>query len=138
LTLVEQLHTTLSADLICAYESANYHVRSEKPFIMEVNKRSDRLSDLFWTYRVSCAAFITAYNPLSKPLPYEENQLRNKNLKSDVESMGLILISGYGQDSLGEWDREDSFLIFGLNLPDAKILGLKYEQNAIPNLILLN
>ena len=141
----EQVPTTLTANLIRSYERTHYHVSSEKPFTLILNKKSNRLRELFSNLRASCATYITAFNPLSCPLSYEENQSRNENLKSDIADMGLILISGFGQDPLGKWSKEESFLIFGLNLPDAKTLGVKYQQNAIlwcdidaiPKLILL-
>ena len=117
--------------LIKAYQAANYYVRSAQPFTLQIGKVSDGVIDLCRRYGLSSATFITAYNPFGEVLTDKENQQRNKQLKLEVNALDLPLIKGFGQDKLGEWGQEDSFLIFGLDLETAKAIGIKYEQNAI-------
>jgi hypothetical protein len=137
--------TTLDPSLIKAYEDANYYVRTAQPFTIQIGLKSDGVASWFRKLGVASAAFVTAYNPFGVVLSDKENKLRNKKLRSDMDTLGLTSVNGFGQDKLGDWGQEDSFLIFGLNLEDAKAAGIKHEQNAIvwcgndaiPQLILL-
>ena len=135
----------LSPDLISAYEITNFHVKAEPPFTLNVGKVSEELKVLLKQKRVDSAAFITAWNPYSKSLSDEENQSRNEQLKNELIIRSLKFIDGFGQDPLGQWDGEDSFLVLGIELEASKKLGVQFEQNAIiwsdndavPKLILL-
>lgn len=137
--------TTLSADLISAYEATNFHVKAEPAFILNVGKESEELKTLFKQNNISSAAFITAWNPYSKSLSDKDNQERNELLKAELGHRSLKFIDGFGQDPAGEWAGEDSFLVLGIGLEAAKKLGNQFEQNAIvwtdgdsvPKLILL-
>jgi len=135
----------LEPDLISAYEVTNFHVNAEPAFTLNIGRLSEELKALFKQSNVSNAAFITAWNPYSKSLSEEENQSRNDQLKNELNIRSLKFIDGFGQDPLGQWSGEDSFLVFGIDLEASKILGIQFEQNAIvwsdidavPKLILL-
>lgn len=121
----------MDSELIKAYQSAEYHVMSAKPFILELGKRSEGIVDLARRLKVDCVTFITAYNPYSEVLSDEDNAKRNKELKQDLDRLDLTIVKGYGQDPAMKWKKEDSFVVFGLGLVAAKELGIKYQQNAI-------
>jgi len=135
----------LAPDLINAYEVTNFHVKAEPAFTLNVGKVSEELKALFKQNKVSNAAFITAWNPYSKSLSEEENQSRNDQLKNELNIRSIKFIDGFGQEPLGQWSGEDSFLVFGIDLEASKKLGIQFEQNAIvwsdtdavPKLILL-
>jgi len=135
----------LEPDLISAYEVTNFHVKAEPAFTLNVGKVSEELKALFKQNNVSNAAFITAWNPYSKSLSDEENQSRNDQLENQLNIQSLTFIDGFGQDPLGQWSGEDSFLVFGIDLEASKKLGVQFQQNAIvwsdinaiPKLILL-
>lgn len=135
----------LAPDLISAYEITNFHVKAEPAFTLNVGKVSKELKALFKQNHVTSAAFITAWNPYSRSLSDEENQTRNDQLKNELNIRSLKFIDGFGQDPLGQWSGEDSFLVFGIDLEASKKLGIQFEQNAIiwsdtdavPKLILL-
>jgi len=135
----------LAPHLISAYEVTNFHVKAEPAFTLNVGKVSEELKALFKQNNFSSAAFITAWNPYSKSLSDEENQSRNDQLKNELTIRSLIFIDGFGQDPLGQWSGEDSFLVLGIELEASKKLGIQFEQNAIvwsdkdaiPQLILL-
>lgn len=135
----------LAPDLISAYEVTNFHVKTEPAFTLNVGKASEELKTLFKQNNVSNAAFITAWNPYSKSLSDEENKARNNELKNELIIRSLKFIDGFGQDQLGQWSGEDSFLVLGIELEASKKLGSQFEQNAIvwsdkdaiPQLILL-
>jgi hypothetical protein len=138
-------NTLLNQDLISAYEVTNFHVKAEPAFTLNVGKGSEELKTLFKQNNVTNAAFITAWNPYSKSLSDEENQARNDQLKNELFIRSLKFVNGFGQDPLGQWSGEDSFLVFGIDLEASKALGIQFEQNAIvwsdidaiPQLILL-
>lgn len=137
--------TTLSTDLISAYEVTNFHVKAQPAFILNIGKVSEELKFLFKQNNVFSAAFITAWNPYSKSLSEDENNSRNELLKRELITHSLKFLDGFGQDPAGEWAGEDSFLVLGIGLEAAKKLGNQFEQNAIvwldedavPKLILL-
>ena len=135
----------LAPDLIKAYELTNFHVKADPAFKLNIGKASEELKELLKQNRVESAAFITAWNPYSKSLSDKENQSRNEQLKNELNIRSLKFIDGFGQDPLGQWDGEDSFLVLGIELEASKKLGVQFEQNAIvwsdkdalPQLILL-
>jgi hypothetical protein len=137
--------SNLSADLISAYESTNFHVNSEPTFILNVGKVSQELKELFKKNGVDSAAFITAWNPYSDSLSDAANDARNDPLKNELNLRSLKFIEGFGQDPLGQWAGENSFLVLGISLETSKKLGIQFEQNAIvwsdkdalPQLVLL-
>lgn len=137
--------SNLAADLIAAYEVTNFHVNADPAFILNVNKASAELKTLFKHNRVDSAAFITAWNPYSEALSSEENQARNGQLENELNQRSLKFIKGVGQDPLGQWTGEDSFLVLDISLEASKKLGVQFEQNAIvwagkdavPQLVLL-
>ena len=140
-----EFNTSLNKDLISAYEVTNFHVKAEPAFTLNVGKVSEELRMLFKQSNVTNAAFITAWNPYSKSLSDEENQASNDQLENELNIRSLKFINGFGQDPLGQWSGEDSFLVLGIDLEASKTLGIQFEQNAIvwsdsdaiPNLILL-
>ena len=135
----------LDKDLISAYEVTNFPVKSDPAFILNVNKVSEDLKTLYKQSRVDSAVFITAWNPYSKSLSNEENQLKNNDLENELNLRSLKFINGFGQDPLGQWAGEESFLVLGISLEASKKLGAQFEQNAIvwadkeaiPQLVLL-
>lgn len=140
-----KLESILDKDLISAYEVTNFHVKAEPAFTMNIGRLSEELKALFKQNNVSNAAFITAWNPYSKSLSEEENHARNDQLENELNTRSLKFINGFGQDPLGQWSGEDSFLVLGIDLEASKTLGIQFEQNAIvwsnsdaiPKLILL-
>jgi len=135
----------LAPNLISAYKITNLIVKTVPEFTLNVDKQSEELKSLFKQNRVDSAVFITAWNPYGEQFSAEENHARNNNLKDELDLRSLKLINGFGQDPLGEWAGEDSFLVLGINLEASKELGAQFEQNAviwsdkdaIPQLILI-
>lgn len=139
------MKTNLSPELISAYEATNFHVKADPSFTLNLGKPCEELKAIFKKKNISSAAFITAWNPYSKSLSEEENQARNDQLRNELIIRSLKFIDGFGQDPLGQWSGEDSFLVLGIDLEASKKLGIQFEQNAIiwsdsdavPKLILL-
>jgi hypothetical protein len=135
----------LDPELIMAYKATHFDVRMAKPFTLEIGKHSPILANWHRIFRVSSSAFITAQNPFGKKLTSSENENRINQLKSEMKESYLTVVNGYGYDPIRVWGKEDSCLVYGITLEEAKAVGKKYEQNAIvwcdsdaiPQLILL-
>jgi hypothetical protein len=132
-------------DLIQAYLETNFHVRSEKPFVIRIGELSAEINSLHQTKRVNSSCFITSCNPESKQFSQVENRTRLNALKSDKSLQDFELVEGLGQHPINSWEGEESFLVLGISLAKATEVGRKYDQNAIvwigsdaiPQLILL-
>jgi len=76
---------------------------------------------------INSIGIITAENPLAKKLSSEENKQRNKNLASDLRSLGY----GFYQIKGKFGNYEHPFAIPNITKADILKLGTKYEQEAI-------
>jgi hypothetical protein len=74
-------------------------------------------------------AYLTAWNPFSKQLTPDENEVRNQRLLDDLRLYRVFHGEGIGDDS--SWPPEKSYLVAGIHREVAIYLGKKYEQNAI-------
>lgn len=74
-------------------------------------------------------AFLTAWNPLSKPLPREENRRRNAQLLAAIEKWNWKALPGVGVSPDGSW-REESFFIFHIRKQQARALAERFGQLA--------
>lgn len=79
---------------------------------------------------VASAAFVSAENPRSRPLSAAENRERNSRLHLRLETLGLAWLPGESRSPAGQW-REESCLVFGIELPAALELGREFGQAAI-------
>lgn len=135
----------IDANTVQAYLETAYHVHARPPFALHIGQHSAALTLLHRTHGVDCSAFITAWNPYSKPTVAQENARLQQALVQSIQGMHLQALPGLGQHPSSQWPREESFLVLGLDLTRAKALGEQFGQNAIvwagpdavPNLVLL-
>lgn len=129
--------------LIEAYKNTKFKVY--KPMLtIEIGKINHELNALVLLHNSSEWAFITAYNPYSVILTKEENFERHNQLIELTKNYATFEGHGVGEDPT--WEPELSLLIIGITATDAKMLGVKFEQNAIvygtiqtlPELVILN
>ena len=113
-----------------AYEKTHFIVQSTPEFVLKIGQYSEELKQLFIHRSLSTAAFITAYNPFSQQLSEDENLERQEKLVKEIQSRGLNLLQGLGQDPDHKWEGEPSLLILDIALEAAKKLARTYEQNA--------
>jgi hypothetical protein len=115
-------------ELIQAYKETDFNVYEPKITIKvgQVNQELDRLLQ-----SLNCItwAYITAWNPYSELTDDRTNEEKNSQLRNDLT--GYILFDGEGVGSDQCWQPEKSFLILGIALDDAILIGKKYQQNAI-------
>ena len=76
-------------------------------------------------------AFISAWNPYSKKVSEEDNEIRHAKLIKLVETKKFPTSEGYGVPENEEWEAEKSLLILGISRREAIFFGKRMEQNAI-------
>ena len=124
-------HTEIPEAAIEAYKAACFRVWIEGGFTLELGEINQQLVRLFAKDQVESAAFITAYNPFSQPTTEHENAAAQAEMEAEIESLNLDFYPGQGEDPTGQWAGETSALVMGIGLEQAKMLGVKYQQNAI-------
>lgn len=136
--------TDIDAQTLEAYRQTLYRVLGRRGFVLRVGERSRRLAELIAEHG-SGAAFITAFNPFSIELSEKENHIRHEALREVVISMRLLFLEGCGQHPSGDWPTEDSILVLGVTVAQARGIAAQFGQNAlvwvgtnaVPDLILL-
>lgn len=137
--------STIPLETIAAYRATHYRVIDQVPFALEIGRPNQLLRRLYKKYDLHSAAFLTAWNPFSRPTSEADNRTAQASLESALSQNSLPVIAGEGVDPTGEWPGEPSVLALGLALEAASNLGVRYLQNAIvwadqdanPQLILL-
>ena len=135
----------ISPETIQAYRETEFRVFVDDVVVLKISEKNEELVGLFKAYRIETCAFVTAFNPLGELLSHEQNSNLQKRLEEEIQFRGLTYIAGEGKHPVGDWPGEPSYLVFDLSLEAAKILGRKFNQNAIvwcgpdavPQLILL-
>ena len=130
---------------IQAYMDTNYHVNGATPLTLNIGVANAGLAALHKTHSVESSAYVTACNPFSQALNDSAHNARQAVLVRELQQHGLIYIKGIGQHPTNGWTGEQSFLVLGLSREDARVLGVRHEQNAIvwcgtdavPELVLL-
>ena len=125
------LDTTIANSLLESYQNTDYLVHGRDPFTLKIGEVSEPLLRLFKQHRCDCAAFITACNPFSQKLDPSVNAQWLLDLKADLTARSLNFIEGVGIGKDPDWPGEASCLIFGLALEASRVLGNKFNQNAI-------
>lgn len=74
-------------------------------------------------------AFITAWNPMSQPLPLQENRERAARLAAELGARAVL--AGLGVPDEPGWTPEESLLVLGIGIDDAVALARRYMQRAI-------
>ena len=137
--------SAIDSSTVLAYRETEYRVHGEPGFILRVGQASADLRLAHERHNVDCSAFLTACNPFGEPFDAAANAARQAALGKELERRRLRFLPGVGQHPSGDWPGEESFLVFGLTLEAAKLLGVMFSQNAVvwagadavPQLVLL-
>jgi Protein of unknown function (DUF3293) len=76
-------------------------------------------------------AYITAWNPGSRPVPAEQNTLAHDKLLQIIRGRGFTYYEGDGIPDQEGWAPERSVWIAGIGRDEAVELGRRFGQNAI-------
>lgn len=120
------------AELVEAYNRTQYLLHTEAgEIVLRIGQPSKAIANLIQAAGTDGGAFITAENPFSQPLTFDENKDRQARLREDLAVLGALIIAGAGQGEDPSWPAEASYSAIGITRDQACELGIKYEQNAI-------
>lgn len=117
----------MDPELLEAFEKARYRV-IDPGIDIKIGENNPDLDELLSASKATWA-FITPFNPHSKVLSDEENEVRLKYLKKMVAR--YFTYDGTGGGLSDKWPLEKSLLILGINLTDAVKIGRMFDQDAI-------
>lgn len=146
MTLAETPASRVAATLIAAYRATHYCVNGvSPPFLIRVDVPSPDLAQCHRAHGVECSAFLTAWNPGSRPTPEADNAAAQARLAALLAARGYRLLAGLGLDPTGQWEGEESFLVLGVAREVACAIGREFRQHglvwagadAVPRLVLL-
>ncbi len=132
--------------LIAAYRATHYCVNGvSPPFLLRVDEANADLARCHADRGVACSAFLTAWNPGSRPMSEDENERAQERLRLLLEARGFPLIEGLGVDPTGQWEGEESLLVLGIPREVACEIGRSFRQHgvvwsdrdAVPRLVML-
>ena len=121
----------IDKELEIAYANTSYRLLERADIVLRVGKFNPELLNLFDEFETKTAAFVTAWNPFSNPLPMAENQKHNQKLLFWIQEHGLTCFEGVGEGDDGRWPGEESYLIIGIDRTQALELGKLFNQNAV-------
>jgi hypothetical protein len=120
----------MNNDLIKAYTDTDYHILPLEE-IVKIGQRNPRLDEEMISNNWSSYVIITAWNPRSIEVDYEENLIQNLKLLQDIVEMDLYVYPAVGKSKDNYWKPEESWCVFNIGLEKGQSLGQKYNQNAI-------
>ncbi len=120
----------IPTELQKAFKETHYIVLHNPPFTLRVGELCPELDALLQAHEQDCAAFITAWNPNCEALDAAENETRQQQLISELKFRDLKFIEGTGKHPSNGWPSENSVLILGLQLQDARQVSRKFGQLA--------
>ena len=120
----------LDEQLVQAYRATDYQVHATEPFALRIGSTSAACDALLDTHGVTTAAYMTAWNPYSKPLPDAANADAQAKLAAELSYVSVSVLSGEGVGETGDWPPEPSLFALGISRESATSLAQKYHQNA--------
>lgn len=124
--------TNISEDKIRAFMATEYRVRLDRAVAaMRIGQTSAEVGEHFRRKGISCAGFVTAFNPSSTERSMDENLCDHVDLREALQALGVTPIEGEGVDPVGNWEPEPSWFAGGLEHGQACDLGRRYGQDAI-------
>lgn len=117
-------------ELLDAYLSTRYRFAFEgRDHEFRIGRASADLARVHDAFGAACSAFITAWNPGSRPLDEGENERRNASLEEDLRAGGYTPLPARGVAEQEGWC-EPSFLVPGMDEAAARALAARYGQVA--------
>ncbi len=123
----------INESLRASYEATNYWVDDAPggPFHFRIGEHSPAIDRRLAEAGLDDWVYITACNPMSRPLPAEANASRMVDLKTRLRAFPCTIYHGRGVGTVGDWPPEPSLLVLGLTEDQGRALGLAFEQAAI-------
>jgi hypothetical protein len=136
----------LAPALLDAYRAARYRVGDgRQSFELRIDAPSDALAACHRAHGVDRSAFLTAWNPGSRPAAAPVNAAAQSRLEDRLRALGFALLPGQGIDPTGAWPAEDSVLALGIGREEASAIARAFGQaalvhaahDAVPRLVLV-
>ncbi|MFT6899040.1 MAG: hypothetical protein ACJA13_003471 [Paraglaciecola sp.] len=122
----------INTSLINAYRLAKYSVTYEdEEYRLQVGSPCDFVDRMLLFQNTKSAYFITPENPFSCPLSAQENLLRHRRFRKELETLQYFYLEGYGTDEAETWPKEISYLIFTDDDASMQNLAARFGQNAL-------
>jgi hypothetical protein len=80
---------------------------------------------------IKTAYFIIPENPFSCTVSEQENSLRLKRFRKELDKLQYFFLLGYGTDEAEKWPKESSYLIFTDDESAMHNLAARFGQNAL-------
>jgi hypothetical protein len=117
--------------LLGAYRATNYCVDlPQGRVLLRIGERSPALDAILEAHGQKQWAFVTAYNPGSRPDP-AGNVVHHAELLSWAQARGLPCFAARSMADDGGWPVEESLLVVGLAHEEARSLGRRFGQVAV-------
>ena len=130
--MIDVTSTSIPSDTLRAYRETHYVVTGlPRPFMLRIGMPSAPLGALYRRYGVGGCAFLTACNPHGRLLDDTANAHAQERLRSELDTRALAYFAGEGRHPRGGWPAEASFLVLGVSMQEASVLGWRYRQNAV-------
>ena len=118
--------------LEAAYLATTFRVESSSGQIdIRVGHMHPKLDALLQELGATAWAYVTAWNPGSRPMRADQNALAQDELLRMVRDRGLTLFEGDGIPDRAGWAPERSVWIAGISRQEAVEFGRRFGQNAI-------
>lgn len=88
------------------------------------------INQLFEKENKTTAAILTAWNPRSQAIDFQQNKLRNSDLYNLLEEKKYCFYEALGKGKDTRWPAEEGYIILGLSKEEADKIAANYEQNA--------
>src|SRR4029077_14063585 len=132
--MLDSRHSASSKEsLRTAYEATDYWV-DDAPggaFHFRIGERSAQIDGLLAEIGFGDWVYITACNPMSRPLSDEANAGRMIQLETRLRALPCVAYHGRGVGTIGKWPPEPSLLALGLREDQGLELGREFSQAAI-------
>ena len=88
------------------------------------------VNQLFEKENETSAAILTAWNPRSQAIDFQQNKLRNNDLYNLLKEKEYSFYEALGKGKDPRWPAEEGYIILGLKKEEAEKIAVNYEQNA--------
>jgi hypothetical protein len=101
------------------------------PIDLRIGYRCRALDRLLAASGCTHWAFLTAWNPRSRPLPVWRNATRSRHLAQALHALGCRFLPGLGIPQEPGWQPEVSLLVLGMPAARALRIARGFGQNAV-------
>ncbi len=123
---------TEGAKFAALYKATTFRVEGPEGIVdIRVGEVHPRIDALLLPHGVTEWAYITAWNPGSRPMSEDQNALAHDELIKVLRERGFTFYEGDGIPDQAGWAPERSVWIAGISRREAVEIGRRFGQNAI-------